>query len=73
MAIRKENFLKIPEKFNNVNMDGNSHNYKQIGQVCLEKGPFDHGVYPLKKRFHMNQIPLDLFQYGKRSLYPLYC
>ena len=51
----------------------NSYNYKQIGQVCLEKGPFDHGVYPLKTRFHMNQIPLDLFQYGKRSLYPLYC
>ena len=26
-------------------MDGNSHNHKQIGQECLEKGSCDYGCY----------------------------
>ena len=69
--IKKNSFLKIPEKFNNVNMDGNSHYHKQIGQECLQKGSCDYGLYPLKTRFYMDQIPLDLFQYGKRSLNPI--
>ena len=34
---QKKKFLENPRKFNNVNMDGNSHNFKQIGEVCLEK------------------------------------
>ena len=57
-------------------MDGNSHYHKQIGQECLQKGSCDYGLYPLKTRFYMDQIPLDLFQYGKRSLNPIgagYC
>ena len=46
MQLKKKNrFLKIPGKFNNVNMDGNSHNHKQIGQECLEKGSCDYGCY----------------------------
>ena len=67
--------LKIPDKVQNVSMVGSSE-HEQIGQECLSKGSCDYGLYPLPTRFYMDQIPLDLFQYGKRSLNPIgegYC
>ena len=57
-------------------MDANSQNHKQIAQESLDKGSCDYGLYPLETRFYMDLIPLDLFQYGKRSLNPIgagYC
>ena len=68
--------MKIPEKVYNVNMVGNSPDHEQIGQDCLVKESRDYGLYPLQTRFYMDQIPLNLFQYDKRSLNPVgagYC
>ena len=50
-------------------MVGKDH--EQIGQECLAKGSCDYGLYPPQSRFYMDLIPLDLFQYGKRSLNPV--
>ena len=55
-------------------MVGRDH--EQIGQESLAKGSCDYGLYPLQIRFYINNIPLDLFQSGKRSLNPVgkgYC
>ena len=42
----------------------------QVSQSCLEVGTCDFGIYPLANRFYMDQVPLDLFQFGKVSLNP---
>ena len=51
--------------------------HEQIGQEYLAKSSCDYNrLYPLESRFYMDQIPLDLFQAGKRSLNPVgkgYC
>ena len=41
---------------------------RRVGQECWANGACDFGIYPLDRRFYMDQVPLDLFQYGKRSL-----
>ena len=51
-------------------MDLNNPRVGQVSQSCLEAGTCDYGIYPLKNRFYMDQVPLDLFQYGKVSLNP---
>ena len=51
-------------------MDFSNPRAGQVSQSCLEAGTCDYGIYPLKNRFYMDQVPLDLFQYGKVSLNP---
>ena len=41
-----------------------------VSQSCREAGTCDYGIYPLSNRFHMDHVPLDLFQFGKASLNP---
>ena len=42
----------------------------QVSQSCLEAGTGGFGIYPLANRFYMDQVPLELFQFGKVSLNP---
>ena len=41
-----------------------------MSQSCREAGTWDYGIYPLSNRFYMDQVPLDLSQFGKASLNP---
>ena len=41
---------------------------RRVAQQCQEKGSCNYGLYPLENRFYMDQVPLDLFQFGKKSL-----
>ena len=52
-------------------MVSNSPDHIQIGKDFLALGSCDHGLYPLQTRFYMDQIPLNLLKYGKRSLSPV--
>ena len=40
---------------------------RRVAQQCQEKGSCNYGLYPLENRFYMDQVPLDLFQFGKKS------
>ena len=42
----------------------------RLSASCLNAGWCDYGIYPLPNRFYMDQVPLDLFQFGKVSLNP---
>ena len=42
----------------------------QLNPSCINAGKCDYGIYPLQSRFYMDQVPLDLFQFGKVSLNP---
>ena len=41
---------------------------RRVAKQCQEKGSCNYGLYPLENRFYMDQVPLDLFQFGKKSL-----
>ena len=51
-------------------MDFHNPHIGQVSKSCLEAGTCDYGIYPLENRFYIDQVPLDLFQYGKASLNP---
>ena len=53
-----------------MELSGNLAHIPVLSQSCLEAGNCDYGLYPLESRFYMDQVPLDLFQFGKRSLNP---
>ena len=42
----------------------------RLSASCRKAGKYDYGIYPLPSRFYMDQVPLDLFQFGKVSLNP---
>ena len=42
----------------------------RLSASCLNAGMCDYDIYPLPSRFYMDQVPLDLFQFGKVSLNP---
>ena len=42
----------------------------RLSESFRNAGMSDCGIYPLSSRFYMDQVPLDLFQFGKVSLNP---
>ena len=42
----------------------------RLSASCLNTGMCEYGIYPLPNRFYIDQVPLDLFQFGKGSLNP---
>ena len=50
-------------------MDFDPQAYR-LSESCRKAGTCDYGLYPLASRFYVDQVPLDLFQFGKVSLNP---
>ena len=53
-----------------MEMDFSNPRVGLVSQSCIAAGTCDYGLYPLEHRFYMDQVPLDLFQFGKVSLNP---